>query len=427
MQRTQPLLKTWQLGRKNQPIKKGQIAGGPGRLRLWAGVGKMLPKIGYSTIHVPKGQSILKKGVVNTSSERDLPEPQHYSKLQWASEDDTPALIHPNSQSLQGFGKDGGDYFDGYHFTAGVFMKEIEQRPAQVISLNIKDLGKVYYPKVPSVDSRTLTNKQWRRQANQNKVRLYLQKHQLFSVFPSASSELNMNVNYSDDTPRKYWQSVYTGNVLELNKLLNAPRVMIASDGISGDDYYTLVMSTPDYPFRTAPEPGHLLHWVVANIKVSPERLDLVPSADTIVPYLMPLPSEDAGLLRYTFALYKQTKKLENPQCLSSAALSERRHFFLHNTTGTEHSVRKAMSPIEEVIGADPTALTFFHTAFDYEVADWYTQNHEREPMWHPTDIVENTTHYQRKERHIEKFTPYGGIEDIKAYRAWNRGHVSFF
>eukprot|EP01059_Diplonema_ambulator_P036505 TRINITY_DN9108_c0_g1_i1.p1 TRINITY_DN9108_c0_g1~~TRINITY_DN9108_c0_g1_i1.p1 ORF type:complete len:439 (+),score=128.06 TRINITY_DN9108_c0_g1_i1:42-1319(+) len=422
LRNTSSLFKTWQKKVRTVSVMNKGKTGGPARRRLWAGVVKVCPIMAYSTQHVPFGQFVVKKGHVNTSTERVVVDPQRYSHLKWTSEDDTPALIHRNSQDLQGYGKEGGDYWDGYHFTNGRFMEPIEDRPVQVISLNAKDLGKVVYPAVPEEDSRMLSNAEWRHFANQDKVRKYLQKHLMFSIFPNMSSNVNMNVAYGSDSLRHYWRSVYTGNVIEVKHTMQQPRVMIPDDSLDDDAYYTLVMASPDYPFRAEPEDGHLLHWVVSNIKPQGGRVDVAAAGDTVVPYLMPLPSEDAGLLRYVFALYKQNGKISVSE--ASASLSDRRRFQLHGTAGK--AIDSIMKPVHAAVGPDPEAVTFFHTSFDYEVADWYKANDEPEPMWTPTDILENTANFVRKERYLAGLQPWAGPMHQKGVANWGRSQFNY-
>eukprot|EP01060_Flectonema_neradi_P040678 TRINITY_DN9375_c4_g1_i1.p1 TRINITY_DN9375_c4_g1~~TRINITY_DN9375_c4_g1_i1.p1 ORF type:complete len:446 (+),score=54.26 TRINITY_DN9375_c4_g1_i1:68-1405(+) len=413
----------------------------PNRRRLFAGVTKTIPIVAKANIEKPRGQKLIKKGLVNTSPERQLPEEQHYSRLAWDNEDDTPTLLHPNSLDLQGYGKEGGDYWDGYHFNGGQFRRQIEERPCQVISMSHKDLSRVRYPAVPSVDSRFLSNSDWRSYDRQERIRNYLQKHRIFSLYPEIHCNLNMNINFGpSDSKRHYWDSVYTGNVIEVKKMLQPPRVIIPDDNLEDPEaLYTLVMHTPDYPFRAEPDAGHSVHWVVSNIKIQPNRECCVAGpnakATVVVPYLQPLPSEDAGLLRYVFSLFKQTKAVDVPEsdkldaAKKGAYLHEgRSNYFLHTSrrkTPTS-AFEKAMSHVENCISADPSALSFSHVGFDYEVMDWYNANEIPEPMYTPSDIVDNLTNFKISEVSFHRFTPFGGEVVPKIWK-FGRSQNNFF
>ena len=430
LRKTQAVLKRGQ-DKVRETKQKGFIAssrksGGPSRRRSYAVSTNTCPFLAPRQVHHPLGQPILKKGDVNTLQTRRIPEEQEYADLQWENEEDTPNLLHPNSQLLEGYGKKGGDYWDGYHIQSGQFAGEEPKRPVRVCRYNARDMGKVIYPQVPKVDARMLSNAEFATQAWQERARLYLQKHHLFSLFPSAACDINMNVNYAnDDSKRRYWQSAYRGNVIELNKVLSKPRIILPNDGVEDGALYTLVMLTPDHPFRAEPERGHALHWVVANLKAEGGRIDTVEQGQEVLPYLMPLPSEDAGLLRYVFALYKQTAKVEGAATLSEseADLDSRRRYFLHDAAEPTNAVQKAMKPVEAKIGTDPCALNFFHTSFDYEVMDYYQKHDLPEPMYTPTDIVDNLKHftYEDPADNYERTTPYGGAEKLNVGVTYKR------
>eukprot|EP01061_Rhynchopus_euleeides_P007183 TRINITY_DN16162_c0_g1_i2.p1 TRINITY_DN16162_c0_g1~~TRINITY_DN16162_c0_g1_i2.p1 ORF type:complete len:360 (+),score=159.31 TRINITY_DN16162_c0_g1_i2:233-1312(+) len=355
-----------------------------------------------------------------------------YAELEYESHDDTPHLIHPNSLDLVGYGKGKeGDFWTGYHFENGQFRLDHQHRTVRVCRYSARDMGKVTYPAVPEVDMRTMSNAEFLSLPVQERVRLYMQKHHIFSIFPRLSCSLNINVNYGADTPRAYWDSVYTGNVLEHSKTVSRPRVSIPSDEVEEGSLYTLLMLCPDHPFRVQPEQGHVLHWAVANVKAEGGRVDVAEGGDEVLPYLMPLPSEDAGLLRYIFVLFKQDKKVD-VQKLSAeeATLSERRGFFLHQAARpTSPVLHKAIQPVEASIDDEPCAASFFHTSFDYPVMDYYMEHGLDEPMYHPADAVADTVNFQVKDysKDIANLNPYRGREHRHTGNKWDRSQFDYF
>ena len=414
------------------PKGEGRKSGGPGRRRLISGVTKTCPMLAYKVRHMPMGQPVQKKGVVDTLPKRRLPERQEYSSLTYETHDDTPQLLHANSLDLEGYGKKGGDYYDGYHFSNNEFRPDYQQRSVSVVSYNARDMGKVVYPPVPKVDQRTLSNKAYLEDDSQNRVRQYLQKHHIFSVFPRVSCTLNLSVSYGkDDSKRSYWDSVYRGNVIEMAKTVAQPKVRIPSDLVEEGALYTMLMLCPDHPFRADAEHGHVLHWAVSNITAEGGSVDVVEKADVVVPYLHPLPSEDAGLLRYIFVLFKQDARVETATLSETdAGLNARRHFFLHDSARGEGKLAAAMNAVEQQVDDEPEALSFFHTAFDYQVMEYYQKHDLPEPMYHPKDIVDDTVNFavQDSSQDMAKNTPMGGIEHIHAGNKWgNRTQYDFF
>ena len=415
--------------------------GKPHKRRLLAGVTKTIPIACRTVIEKPRGQRLIKKGSVTTMVERQLPEKQHYARLSWDNEDDTPTLLHPNSLDLQGYGKEGGDYWDGFHFNGGQFRRQVEERPCQVVSLSHKDLSRTRYPSVPTVDSRTLSNFEWRKYDRQERIRQYLQKHRIFSLYPDINCNLNMNINYgSSNSKRFYWDSVYTGNVIEIKKMISQPKVIIPDDNLDDPEaLYTLMMHTPDYPFRAEPDADHSVHWVVSNIKILPDRECCVSGSNskalTVVPYLQPLPSEDAGLLRYVFSLFKQTGPVTLPESdrldkdRKGAYLREgRSNYALHSSLVKTPTTpfASAMSQVEKHITASPAALSFSHVGFDYEVMDWYNANEIPEPMYTPSDIIDDLSNFRIKEVTLNRYTPFGG-EAIGNSWTFDRSQYNFF
>eukprot|EP00818_Percolomonas_sp_WS_P002127 CAMPEP_0117452652 /NCGR_PEP_ID=MMETSP0759-20121206/9742_1 /TAXON_ID=63605 /ORGANISM="Percolomonas cosmopolitus, Strain WS" /LENGTH=479 /DNA_ID=CAMNT_0005245507 /DNA_START=160 /DNA_END=1599 /DNA_ORIENTATION=+ len=72
---------------------------------------------------------------------------------------------------------------------------------------------------------------------------------------------------------------------------------------------YTLVMFTPDYPFRLTSDPHNMIHWMKVNV-TTPKN------GKEILSYLPPIPTECAGAFRYAFALFEQSKPIVNVEGL---------------------------------------------------------------------------------------------------------------
>ncbi|XP_036329576.1 putative odorant-binding protein A5 [Rhagoletis pomonella] len=70
------------------------------------------------------------------------------------------------------------------------------------------------------------------------------------------------------------------------------------------DAYYTLIMSTLDYPSRENPALREWLHWLVVNIPGTD-----IAKGDVLDPYVGPLTAKSSGLVRDVFLVYKQPGK----------------------------------------------------------------------------------------------------------------------
>eukprot|EP01062_Namystynia_karyoxenos_P073441 TRINITY_DN70239_c0_g1_i1.p1 TRINITY_DN70239_c0_g1~~TRINITY_DN70239_c0_g1_i1.p1 ORF type:complete len:468 (+),score=115.52 TRINITY_DN70239_c0_g1_i1:90-1406(+) len=410
------------------------MEGQPYKRRLWAGVTKTIPTWAYHLKHDCFAQYIRKNVKQTNKKELYYPDEQLYARLRWRTEDDTPSLLHPASCDLVGYGKgESGDYWNGYHFTANMFVPPYERRPVQITALDLNTIGRTQYPLVPSEDARVLSNGEWQAPERQERVRLYLQKHQIFHIFPDCTSDVNLNVNYGGDDSRSYWKSVHRGNFIELGYMLQRPRVMLPADGLDPEARYTLAMFTPDHPFRAQPEDGHCLHWLVANLRSGDApggdglRRDSAAEGHTVVPYLHPLPSEDAGCLRYIFALFRQTAELTGlPPAPDRVPLARRRHFQLHQPRDGGDAIDRALTRVAEGIDDRPCGLSFAHTEFDYEVAEWYQAEGEPEPKWFPDDMRTELSRYHREERFIALHTPWGKAELHTASRNWRRTFLNY-
>lgn len=101
--------------------------------------------------------------------------------------------------------------------------------------------------------------------------------------------------------PNGYY--VKAGNLMKTIDVVEQPLVWWKTDS-TRNDYYTIVMFSPDYPTRTSPVLANFLHWMVVNIPGSQ-----VEHGEVICDYLGALPEPDNELHRYIFLVYKQKRK----------------------------------------------------------------------------------------------------------------------
>lgn len=118
------------------------------------------------------------------------------------------------------------------------------------------------------------------------------------------------------------------------------------------NSYYFLCMIDPDAPSRNNPTLRHWQHWLVGNI---PE-CD-ISNGEVYTEYSKPFPSEDTGLHRYVFLIYKQPELLSFPfQILTSRSMHRRGNFSIN-----EIARRYGLN--------DPIAGNFVHAKFSHHVS----------------------------------------------------------
>jgi hypothetical protein len=72
------------------------------------------------------------------------------------------------------------------------------------------------------------------------------------------SLKINLVVNFGED----YYDSSLLGNFIEARAALK-PKVKYPLDQLDENKKYTLMMFTPDHPFRLNPDKGIYLHWLM--------------------------------------------------------------------------------------------------------------------------------------------------------------------
>lgn len=96
------------------------------------------------------------------------------------------------------------------------------------------------------------------------------------------------------------------GNELTPTQVQDEPSVSWYNEA---DVLYALMLVDPDVPSRTNRSLAEAVHWQVINIPG-----DDVTKGQPVFDYSGPAPSQNSGLHRYTFLVYKQTRFIESSQ-----------------------------------------------------------------------------------------------------------------
>jgi hypothetical protein len=86
-----------------------------------------------------------------------------------------------------------------------------------------------------------------------------LKKEQIAITQKCINADLKKEVNVDEEM--LYRSTVLMGNYLEAELVKQKPTVSYTVDG--DNDFYTLAMVTPDYPFRLVPDQGSFVNWMV--------------------------------------------------------------------------------------------------------------------------------------------------------------------
>lgn len=278
-----------------------------------------------------------------------------------------------------------------------------------IFRVDVVNAGKVKWPLVPDMDARILSNCEWLQARRQEMALKYCKKHGLEDIFPALRFGVNLNVRYSD----MYWHSVFFGNHLPPSEVQAAPAIQISADATPdtpSDTLFTLAMFTPDYPFRTNPEDGHLLHWMICNVPLGSEG-----EFDTVVDYLPPLPTEYAGHFRYIFALFPQEGgriKLPAGPSTRPYPLRCRRNFFLHGNRARQDPEDFNIMHVQQRLSTSPLAMTFFHSSYDIEVTENYQRLQLEEPIYTPDNVLKQLLMH-------EKYTDRGAFRTFHKKPDW--------
>lgn len=273
------------------------------------------------------------------------------------------------------------------------------------LRLDMTKFGQKVLPPVPDIDFRKLSNADWiikyKRPALittlTEKLELYPDLFEESAGFIEnfqAGLHINLNVMFGDQS---YYSSALMGNFIQVSDTLNMPVVEYPADGISPDSLFTLVMLTPDHPFRLDPYPEPFVHWMISNIPGNE-----VSKGETVTEYLPPLPTEYAGTFRYVFMLFKQDSHIDVNTLKTQEIVEEeeeeeqeveegeeqdgsveenadmRRRRFLYNML--HNSFLQS--------GALPSAISSFRTEYDFCVTEAYQRMGIDEPFYIPADLA---------------------------------------
>eukprot|EP01080_Neovahlkampfia_damariscottae_P001203 gene1203-11293_t len=255
-------------------------------------------------------------------------------------------------------------------------------------------------PKVPVVDYRKLTNKYWGSEGYERNKQTYNAFKELEfdkgiysmkeletvglqeSIFENL--KINLNVSYGGEKDF-YYDNSLLGNYLEVQSLKNEPKVIFPKDGLNENDLYTLIMFTPDYPFRLVPDEGVFVHWIISNIP-----MNKVKEGNLICDYLSPLPTENAGTFRYIFQLHKQNKKIDQNLNQKFKSFESRKNVDLQNFLN------------EMNIDKFSNGMSFFRTEYDHCVSEKYGELNIEEPNYVPPDQIHSKNQNEKKKKTLK-------------------------
>jgi phosphatidylethanolamine-binding protein len=254
-------------------------------------------------------------------------------------------------------------------------------------------------PPVPTVDFRKLTNEFWGSKGYQRNKQTYTAFKELEldrGIYSMKELEtvglqeeifenlkINLNVSYGKEGENFYFDNALLGNFLEASMVHNEPKVNFPKDGLEENDLYTLVMFTPDYPFRLVPDEGVFVHWIISNVPINK-----IKEGKVVCDYLSPLPTENAGTFRYVFQLFKQNEKLTKEFKINK--FEERKNFNLQNFLS------------ENNIEPFAKGMSFFRTEYDHCVTEKYHELKVEEPIYTPPDFEDKESKVKSSKKLIK-------------------------
>lgn len=305
---------------------------------------------------------------------------------------------------------------------------------------NVSDFERTAYPAVPSLDHRLLVPSEGspRWMEHQATAAQYLRKHEVSpQVVPAVRGDANLSVVFAGQyqtrarldeetgelpppppeetelTKRNFWFTAHCGNYMDLCELQQPPSIFFvesaeaAAAAPEAGNLYTLVIMSPDYPYRVPAyvnranaNDGFFVNYMVANLPggtvpavpvVPGTGASIAKKGDVVLPYVAPLPTEDAGTTRHVCLLYRQSAKVPvaplTPEMEAQHfGLVERSQFRLHDPAradGTGASLPACLVPlraVERALPQEASAATFFQTKWDIQVQEYYEKVDLPEP-----------------------------------------------
>ena len=269
---------------------------------------------------------------------------------------------------------------------------------------NVDSFAKTNYPAVPLEDYRSdsVNSDAW--QQHRELSNRMLRKHEIIpNIFGSSPMSANLSCVWNgtgstramkDENDslivappettlnrRNFWFTSHLGNFIDLHELQQAPSIFFDVEESEKSNLYTLVIACPDFPYRTNPNDGFLLNYVISNISAAGDK-GSPKSGSVVVPYIPPLPTEDGGTVRQLCMLFKQREKVEVKPFDGFGPFADRSNFRLHQKESRLREAIPSLAAVESTIPSVPVSVTFFTTKWDIQVQEFYEKIGEREPAF---------------------------------------------
>eukprot|EP00758_Cryptobia_borreli_P002966 Tbor_TRINITY_DN3425_c0_g1::TRINITY_DN3425_c0_g1_i1::g.3722::m.3722 len=339
---------------------------------------------------------------------------------------------------------------------------------------NCKDFDRSHYPHMPAVDHRlkepcateVSSGSDW--VAHRILINKYFRKHEIIpAIIPYVSHTANLSVVFSgvcsttrvptdengevlpppppedELTNRNFWFTSHCGNYIDLHQVQQPPAIFFRTLETEDESFYTLIIACPDYPYRTDPNQGHLVNYIVSNI---PGCGDFRKRKEgvVVVPYVPPLPTEDAGTVRQLCMLFKQRGgKIDSSKLQSSTGsigesahnesklfnFERRSNYRMHDESSEEgRTLREeftALTAVENCLEDSPAALSFFQTKWDIQVQEYYEKIGCPEPAFQLDDELQQTLHYLSLDpeelRVRSRYLPDGSVINVPKAKFWSQ------
>lgn len=171
-----------------------------------------------------------------------------------------------------------------------------KERAARKMDENLEKLARTGKLEAQTPDTRAMSDNEWQAFRGDLRMRNMGLFYEVYShVFQKTFvPRKKLVVEYPSNVV------VHRGNIITPTAAASKPKVHFNS---SADKLWTLALINPD---GRLDREGHVVHWLVGNIKGS----DLS-SGQEVVPYLQPVPFNNSGVHRYVFALYEQGVQID--------------------------------------------------------------------------------------------------------------------
>lgn len=320
---------------------------------------------------------------------------------------------------------------------------------------NVSDFERTSYPPLPDEDHRLLVPRAdsslWKN--HRRRSLKYLRKHEVQpNYLPHVRQEVNLSVVFpgtyatrarrceetgealpppppvTELNKRNFWMTAHCGNYIELTDVQHAPSIFFFSEGdgdregkAAGTEWYTLIIASPDYPYRVPADvdgrsdKGFFLNYMVVNLPGSGNSAPLLVAndvvvstlgvdkkGDVVVPYIAPLPTEDAGTTRHLCMLFKQHDRVSSVAPLlddTEECFIARCSYRLHapHREGIPPATEATLREVDALLMIDPSAVTFFQTKWDIQVQEFYESRGILEPAAPPDEEIEAILAYHAK------------------------------